>query len=136
MKRLLRLSLILTIPLALAFGIEVIRDLPTAYSNGTGIVLSWRTVQESGVATFQILRRAGTEGEFTPIDVVPARRSDNSSYEYIDRQVFKVSGGIYQYQIQVIMDGGEKLAPTPAVTVSHLSSVAGRTWGSIKAMFR
>ena len=136
MKRPLTLALALALPLAIAFGIEVIRDLPTAYSNGSDIVLSWRTLEESGVASFEILRRAGTEGEFVSVGLTPARRASNSSYEFVDRQVFKASGGIYQYQIQVVMDSGQKLPPTPAVTVSHLSSAARRTWGSIKAMFR
>jgi len=136
MNRVPKIALILLVPLGIALGIDVIRDLPTAYSNGTDIVLSWRTVQESSVARFDILRRAGTEGEFLRVGMMSARRADNSSYEYIDRQVFKSTGGIYQYQVQAILDSGQPLPPTPAVTVSHLSSAARRTWGSIKAMFR
>ena len=136
MKQISRTVLALLFGVGIALGVDVIRDLPTAYSNGSDIVLSWRTVQESGVVRFEILRRTGTEGNFLPIGFVSARRVDNSSYEFIDRQVFKAAGGIYQYQIQVVLEGEQKLPPTPAVTVSHLSSAAQRTWGSIKAMFR
>jgi hypothetical protein len=136
MKRAPKILLVLLVPLGIALGVDVIRDLPTAYSNGTDIIVDWRTVQESGVARFEILRRVGTEGEFLPVGLVNARRADNSTYEFIDRQVFKSSGGIYQYQVQVILESGQRLPPTPAVTVSHLSSAARRTWGSIKAMFR
>jgi hypothetical protein len=135
MNRLFRLILTVLLPIGVLLGFEVIRDLPTAYSNGADIVLSWRTVDESGVARFEILRRTGTEGEFLPVGVVTPLRVNNSSYEYIDRQVFKIAGGIYQYKIRVVMDSNTS-TETPPVTVSHLSSAARRTWGSIKAMFR
>ena len=62
-------------------------------------------------------------------------KGNNSSYEFVDKSAFKVTGGLYQYKVRVI--NGQVPAPeTDIVTVSHLTSAAKRTWGSIKAMFR
>jgi hypothetical protein len=113
---------------------SVIREKPSAHSNGSDITISWATFDESGVQKFEVLRRAGYEGEFLVIAPVEPK-GNNSSYQYIDRQVFKASAGLYQYKIRII--NGQSPAPeTEIVTVSHLSSAAKRTWGSIKAMFR
>jgi hypothetical protein len=113
----------------------VIKDKPVAYSNGSDIVVRWSTVDESGVQRFDILRRAGTSGDFTVITSIDQLKGNNSTYEFVDKSVFKISSGIYQYKIRVI--NGQNPAPeTDPVTVSHVSSAAKRTWGSIKAMFR
>jgi len=113
----------------------VIKDRPTAFSNGSDIVLRWTTENEAGVQRFEILRRSGTIGDFLVVGTVEQLKGNNSSYEYVDRSVFKVVGGVYQYKIRVI-DGSNPAPETEIVTVSHLSSTAKRTWGSIKAMFR
>lgn len=113
----------------------VIKDKPVAYSNGSDIVVRWSTVDESGVQRFDVLRRSGTDGDFTVIASIDQLKGNNSTYEYVDKSVFKVSSGIYQYKIRII--NGQNPAPeTDPVTVSHVSSTAKRTWGSIKAMFR
>ena len=136
MKLLFTAILSLLVPLGTLFAQDVISEIPTAYSNGTDIVVQWRTVSESGVARFEIERASGTEGNFMLVGTKIALRENNSAYEFVDRQVFKNAGGIYQYKVVVVMDDGKRL-PTPFVTtVSHLSSTARRTWGSIKAMFR
>jgi hypothetical protein len=112
----------------------VIKDRPTASSNGSDIVIRWNTESEAGVQQFVVVRRAGTEGEFIPVATVTPK-GDRSSYEYIDRSVFKTSASLFQYRIRVV--NGQTPAPeTEIVTVSHVSSTARRTWGSIKAMFR
>lgn len=113
----------------------VIKDKPVAYSNGSDIVVRWSTIDESGVQRFDVLRRAGTTGDFTLTASVEQLKGSNSTYEYVDKSVFKVSSGIYQYKIRII--NGQNPAPeTDPVTVSHVSTAAKRTWGSIKAMFR
>jgi hypothetical protein len=60
---------------------------------------------------------------------------NNSTYEFVDKQVFKATSGVYQYKIRIV-DGTTPPNETEVVTVSHLSSAYKRTWGSIKAMFR
>lgn len=136
MKRALTAVLTLLFPVGITLAQDVINEIPTAYSNGTDIVVQWRSVSERGVARFEIERASGTDGNFMLVGAKDALREDNSAYEFVDRQVFKYAGGIYQYKVVVVMDDGKRL-PTPFVTtVSHLSSTARRTWGSIKAMFR
>jgi hypothetical protein len=112
----------------------VLRDRPTAVSNGSDIVLRWSTLDESGVERFDILRRAGTEGAFLLIGS-ERPKGNNSAYEYVDQQVFKSAAGIYQYKIRIV-DGSPQPPESDVITVSHLSSAYKRTWGSIKAMFR
>ncbi len=113
----------------------VIKDTPRARSSNGDIIITWNTVEENGVQRFEVMRRAGTTGDFQVIGSVTQLKGDNSSYEYIDRSVFKATVGIYQYKIRVI--NGQSPAPeTSIVTVSQVSSAARRTWGSIKAMFR
>ena len=137
MKKAIRYSL-LSVAIAVLFATAyavVIKDKPVAFSNGSDIVVRWSTIDESGVQRFDVLRRAGTSGEFTVISSVGQLKGSNSTYEYVDKSVFKVSSGIYQYKIRII--NGQSPAPeTDPVTVSHVSSAGKRTWGSIKAMFR
>ncbi len=114
---------------------NVIRERPTAENKSGHIVIRWYTVDETGVQKFEVLRRAGTTGDFRIIGVVDQLKGSNSMYEFIDKDAFKVTAGIYQYRIRVI-NGQNPPPETEIVTVSHLSSAAKRTWGSIKAMFR
>ncbi len=137
MKRGLRYGAIICSMLVLfatAYSI-VIKDKPIAYSNGSDIVIRWSSIDETGVQRFDILRRSGTIGDFTVIYSVDQLKGDNSTYEFTDKSVFKVTSGIYQYKIRVI-NGQNPPPETDLVTVSHVSSAAKRTWGSIKAMFR
>lgn len=137
MKTLGRYSLLVAavaVLFATAYAV-VIKDKPVAYSNGSDIVVRWSTVDESGVQRFDVLRRSGTVGDFTVIGSEDQLKGNNSTYEYVDKSVFKVSSSIYQYKIRII--NGQNPAPeTDLVTVSHVSSAVKRTWGSIKAMFR
>jgi hypothetical protein len=133
-SRYLIASAAIVVLFATAYAV-VIKEKPVAYSNGSDIVVRWSTIDESGVQRFDVLRRAGTTGDFTVIASVDQLKGNNSTYEYVDKSVFKVSSGIYQYVIRII--NGQNPAPeTDPVTVSHVSSAAKRTWGSIKAMFR
>lgn len=127
-------SFILLVLVATSFAV-VIKDRPTAFSNGSDIVLRWTTVDETGVQRFEVVRRYGTVGDFVVIGSVEQLKGNNSAYEYIDKSVFKANGGVYQYKIRVI-NGTNPAPETEIVSVSHLSSAAKRTWGSIKAMFR
>jgi hypothetical protein len=134
LSRILFSTLVLLVVAATAFSI-VIKDRPTASSSGSDIVIRWTTVDETGVQKFEILRRAGMAGDFMVIGTVDQLRGNNSSYEFLDKSVFKTSGGIYQYKVRIV--NGQSPAPeTEIVSVSHVSSAAKRTWGSIKAMFR
>jgi hypothetical protein len=113
----------------------VIKDRPTAQSNGSDVIIRWTTADEAGVQRFEVVRRSGWTGDFIVIGVVEQLKGNNSAYEFLDKSAFKSSGGLYQYKVRII--NGENPAPeTEVVSVSHVSSAAKRTWGSIKAMFR
>jgi hypothetical protein len=113
----------------------VIKDPPTAQSNGSEVTIRWITSDESGVMRFDVLRRAGTDGDFSVIGSVAQLKGNNASYEFVDKTAFKTEGGFYQYKIRII--NGQDPAPETGVTgVRHVTSAAKSTWGSIKAMFR
>ncbi|MEK6649332.1 MAG: hypothetical protein AABY75_00005, partial [Bacteroidota bacterium] len=60
----LLLPLLLVVAVAVA---AVIKDRPSANSNGSDIILRWNTESESGVQQFVVVRRSGIEGEFIPV---------------------------------------------------------------------
>ncbi len=134
-RGILVLIMLVTMSALLVAGV-IIKERPTAQSNGTDIIVRWVTVDETGVQKFEVLRRSGMSGDFFVIGTIDQLKGgNNSTYEYVDKSVFKSSAGLYQYKIRVI--NGETPAPeTEIVTVSHLASAAKRTWGSIKALFR
>jgi hypothetical protein len=137
MRQGLRYSLT-TVGLLLLFATAyaiVIKDKPVAYSNGSDIIVRFSSVDEAGVQRFDILRRSGTAGDFSVVASIDQLKGNSSTYEYDDKSVFKEESGVYQYKIRVI-NGQNPPPETDIVTVSHVSSAAKRTWGSIKAMFR
>ena len=134
LRRLIFLTLIAVLGVGTVLAI-VIKDRPTAQSNGSDVVIRWTTVDESGVQKFEVLRRSGWTGEFLVIGAIDQLRGNNSVYEFVDKSAFKAAGGLYQYKVRIL--NGQSPAPeTETVSVSHVSSAAKRTWGSIKAMFR
>jgi hypothetical protein len=137
MKSIARLILPLFLALLVVATVSaiVIKDPPTAQSNGSEVTIRWSTSDEAGVVRFDVLRRAGTDGDFLNIGSVSQLKGNNSSYEFIDKSAFKTEGGFYQYKIRII--NGQDPAPETGVTgVRHVTSAAKSTWGSIKAMFR
>ncbi len=120
---------------AIVYAGVIIKDKPVAYSSGGDIVVRWTTVDETGVMRFDVLRRAGTSGDFSVVGSIDQLKGNNSTYEFVDRSVFKISTGVYQYKIRII-NGQNPPPESDVVTVSHVSSTPRRTWGSIKAMFR
>ncbi len=125
--------------LVLCFSIvayaDVLKEDPKAGHRNGFIVVTWSTLDESGVKEFKILRRNGTEGDFIPLNASIAAKGFSSSYEYEDTEAFKTSGGVYQYRVRIVFNDGS-FADSKITTVSSVASTARRTWGSIKAMFR
>lgn len=108
---------------------------PQARSDGRTIVVTWSMIDESDVLYYEVLRKAGPNGNFGVISPQIQKRGNNSTYEYKDLSVFKSEDGIYFYKVRLVT--GHNPAPeTSEASVSFLSSAAKRTWGSIKAMFR
>ncbi|HTY36855.1 MAG TPA: hypothetical protein VMH23_07075 [Bacteroidota bacterium] len=138
MKNLIRfiLTLVLAIVVVGTLSAIIIKDRPTAQSNGSNVTVRWTTLDETGVEGFQVLRRNGYSGDFSVVSgsaITP--KGNNSVYEFTDSDVFKATSGLFQYKVRIL--NGQSPAPeTDVVTVSYVSSAAKRTWGSIKAMFR
>jgi hypothetical protein len=105
-----------------------------AYSNGSNVVLTWITSDESNVSRFEIERRTGVEGEFVFIgNQDPKGPSD---YGFTDYTTFRKTTTIYQYRLKIIFSNGQNPIYSDPCTVDHTVSGVRRTWGSIKAMFR
>ena len=129
-KMIIKTSLIL-ITLFLSLGVYY-SDF-SIVSDADNVVLSWHTTIEDNLDETAIERKV-VNGAFTNIDVVPAK-GNNSSYTYVDDNAFKVEGGIYVYRLKFINNDGS-FSYSSEQTVTHLTSVSKKTWGSIKAMFR
>ncbi len=130
---------VLAVPLLIGTVLAVvIKETPKARSSNGDIIVTWTTVDETGVQRFDVLRASWAGNgwsDFVVVGTIDQLKGNNSTYEFIDKSVFKTTAGIYGYRIRII--NGQTPAPeTDIVTVSHTSSAAKRTWGSIKAMFR
>ncbi len=117
-----------------AFGGAIFKQKPVASPSGSAIIVRWESLDESSIDRFEVWRKSYNKSEFTFVSIVP-KMGDNKSYEYLDQQVFKNVDGIYVYEIRG-MSGENIIVRSDLATVSHVSSAAKRTWGSIKAMFR
>jgi hypothetical protein len=108
---------------------------PQARSDGSAIVVSWSMSDESDVLYYEVMRRSGQDGEFVVVSPQIQKKGNNSTYEYRDLAVFKTEDGLYFYKIRIV-NGRYPIPETPVASVSLLSNMYKRTWGSIKAMFR
>jgi hypothetical protein len=104
----------------------------SAFSNGTGIVVRWVSMDERDVEGYLVERKAGTDGPFVQLTFPHLScRGTGASYEFVDNSAFRVTDNFYQYRVTVVGNGTSYY-----VTVNHRVSSVRRTWGSIKAMFR
>jgi hypothetical protein len=109
-----------------------------AQDDGTGVVVRWTSLDETGVAGYMIERKAGGSGSFVPLvsQMIPAK-GNSQDYKYDDETAFKTTGNFYQYRLTPVNGAGQPVGNSYYVSIDHsnVSSVR-RTWGSIKAMFR
>lgn len=109
----------------------------TARDNANGVLVEWKTGDESGTVKFEIERSADTPDNFIYIDYKGAT-GNNSYYSYQDNSVDLGSGrtsALYYYRLKCIDPNGN-YTYTNHITVSHTVSGIRSTWGSIKAIFR
>lgn len=104
-----------------------------AKSEGDDIRLEWRTAEESNLKMFVIERKTHNNG-FIEIGFVNPKGS-NSSYVYIDQNVYKTTDLIFTYRLKIV-ENNNQFSYSNEISVSHSVSGVKRTWGSIKAMFR
>jgi hypothetical protein len=134
MKRFALILPIIALFSSLVFAGAIKENSLTGSSDGNAIVIRWLSEDESGVARFEIERKAGLTGSFFPLSVI-SPKGNNSAYEYLDESAFRSAERVYQYRVKVIFTDGTSVDYGP-ITVSHQTSDVRRTWGSIKAMFR
>lgn len=108
----------------------------TAKNNSEGILVEWKTVDESGTTKFELERSVNTPDNFLSLHTNSAT-GNNSYYSYQDNSVEgrNSSSTIYYYRLKCI-DGAGNYTYTNHITVSHTVSGIRSTWGSIKAIFR
>jgi hypothetical protein len=135
-KRILLTLLGFFLLIGTAFGSGPLKDGSlSAESDGSNITVRWMSEDETGVASFELERKAGLYGQFFLLSVL-SPKGDNSIYEYVDDTALRVGAeSIYEYRVKVILSNGTAVY-SPEVTVVHAVSSVRRTWGSIKAMFR
>jgi hypothetical protein len=115
----------------------VINGAPQAHYSDLNMIVTWSTIDESGVKSFDIYRaqvKGATHGEFTYlVSIDPA--GSGSRYEYTDRGAYKTTDNLFVYKIRVMFQDGS-FSDSDLSRPALMSSAAKRTWGSIKAMFR
>jgi hypothetical protein len=117
---------------AVAYAGGILDGTLKASSDGTDILLSWRSGDESGVISYTIDRKAGMNGPFVRVgEKSPA--GAGTEYSFRDKSVFRTTGNFYQYKVSIVSSAGNS---EYFVSVDHSVSSVRRTWGSIKAMFR
>lgn len=103
-------------------------------SENDNIILSWYTMSEENLKEI-VIERSVVNGTFSSIGIVQPK-GNNSSYSFIDKSAFKVEDGFYIYRLKFVNSDGTAPSYSNPQSVSHLTSVNKRTWGSIKALFR
>ncbi len=101
------------------------------------VELKWVVTAEEGLKGYRILRSMdGTS--FSKVDFVEAQgvMSNERTYKYVDKSVFKSSNRTFYYKIQFVNMDNSTTNFEKMVTVSPQISSARQTWGSLKAMFR
>lgn len=105
-----------------------------ARSESDDVRLEWQTSEETNLQKF-VIERKTPQSSFTEIASV-SPKGNNSNYVFTDQNAYKTNDMVFVYRLKIV-DNNDQVTYSADVTVSHsISSVAKRTWGSIKAMFR
>jgi hypothetical protein len=105
-----------------------------ARSESDNVRLEWQTSEETNLLKF-VIERKTPQSSFTEVASV-APKGNNSNYIFTDQNAYKTNDMVFVYRLKIV-DNNDQVTYSADVTVTHsISSVAKRTWGSIKAMFR
>ncbi|WP_345222026.1 hypothetical protein [Hymenobacter koreensis] len=131
------LSLLSVFLLALSTAWAVTVTLFQATPDGTSVRVEWEVVSETGVHSFDVARRNGSDPAFERIaNVTP---TGQRRYQYVDANLYRgttaaaANGGPYTYRLIVHSSNGDQ---TYTTNLSQTPSAVQRSWGSIKSMFR
>lgn len=105
-----------------------------ARSESDDIRLEWQSGEETNLQSF-VIERKTPQSSYTEISTVQPK-GNNSFYTFTDQNAYKANDMIFVYRLKIV-DTNNQISYSADVTVTHsISSIAKRTWGSIKAMFR
>ena len=105
-----------------------------ARSESDNVRLEWQTSEETNLQKF-VIERKTPQSSFTEVASI-APKGNNSNYIFTDQNAYKTNDMVFVYRLKIV-DNNDQVTYSADVTVTHsISSVAKRTWGSIKAMFR
>ncbi|MBN1559262.1 hypothetical protein JW998_03385 [candidate division KSB1 bacterium] len=135
MKRFILFAALITY-VTVSFAGAVIIDF-RAETATNQVILKWIVTAEQGLQGYRILRSMDG-ASFQKVGFVAALgvSSNERSYSFIDKSVFKSANRTYHYKIQLVNSDGSVDNFEKSVTVSPQISSARQTWGSLKAMFR
>jgi len=104
-------------------------------SSGDRVTLTWVSGIEDNIREFAILR--GRDRDNLSLIATVKSTGNNSTYVYVDENVYKTSGTIYAYGLALIDNSGNQ-SGIIANGQAYFENISGvkRTWGSIKALFR
>jgi len=126
------LSLLLLMALAQPSIAQMLESF-NATADNHSVRLEWKTLSESGVTGFCVMRSIDGKNFYKICDIEPA--GSGQTYQYIDSDLFKDNTRTFYYRLEICLNGGRKIySRTEEVTLSF--SGVQRTWGSLKAMFR
>ncbi|MFC1477287.1 hypothetical protein ACFL6L_02360 [candidate division KSB1 bacterium] len=123
--------LILILLSAIAFSNQVITDFQIGFMVDK-VYLKWKSTQEEDVKEYTI-ERSFDKVAYNKIGTVKPK-GNFSSYQYIDKNIFKSSARTFYYRIKVVYEDGTKIQSKVLQLTPRVSS-AKQTWGSIKAIF-
>lgn len=108
----------------------------TAKSHDEGILVEWKTMEESNAVKFELERSAESSENFIYVATISAS-GNNSYYSYQDNSVDVLNGNssLYRYRLKCFHSNGDQTY-TQSISVIHAVSGIRSTWGSIKAIFR
>ena len=136
-RHLLPAVLILTLG-TLALPAQTATDLFTALSirgSGDAIIVQWSSIQEAGLASYEVQRRGSESPLFVRIGTLEPKGS-GSRYTYVDNSAFNkpTEQKQYTYRIKGITNSGNYYSQI--LTISHEVSSVKKSWGMIKELFR
>jgi len=101
------------------------------------VVLKWIATAETNLKGYQVWRSLdGVHFEELKFIECQKNNSEEKTYKYIDRSVFKPTDRTFYYKLYFLHNDDTSLEYDKVVVVEPKISGAKHTWGSIKAMFR
>lgn len=135
-RRIVTTAILLGATVVVAYAADIFSSM-TVRSMGDEIVVQWTTGEELGIGGFIIERSDQESPTYKRMGYVQARGAGNR-YTYVDNTAFSKQAEQKQYTYRIKgVNGIQVVAYSRPVSTFHdVSSVAGKSWGVIKDLFR